>query len=137
MARTALVISAHSADFVWRCGGAIALHAEKGYAVTVVCLSFGERGESAKLWKRPGMTLDKVKAARRQEAENAAAALGVHDIRFFDLGDYPLEMDRAAKLPAGRRHPRGAAGLHAVALEVGSLQHRPHVRDARWRSRRG
>jgi 4-oxalomesaconate hydratase len=98
MARTALVISAHSADFVWRCGGAIALHAEKGYAVTVVCLSFGERGESAKLWKRPGMTLDKVKAARRQEAENAAAALGVHDLRFFDLGDYPLEMDRAAKL---------------------------------------
>ena len=97
MARTALVISAHSADFVWRCGGAIALHAEKGYAVTVVCLSFGERGESAKLWKRPGMTLDKVKAARRQEAENAAAALGVHDLRFFDLGDYPLEMDRAAK----------------------------------------
>ena len=30
MARTALVISAHSADFVWRCGGAIALHAGEG-----------------------------------------------------------------------------------------------------------
>ena len=28
--KTALVISAHAADFVWRCGGAIALHAEKG-----------------------------------------------------------------------------------------------------------
>ncbi|MBN9069834.1 MAG: PIG-L domain-containing protein, partial [Rhizobiales bacterium] len=26
MAKTALVISAHAADFVWRCGGAIALH---------------------------------------------------------------------------------------------------------------
>lgn len=26
-ARTALVISAHAADLVWRCGGAIALHA--------------------------------------------------------------------------------------------------------------
>ena len=25
--KTALVISAHAADFVWRCGGAIALHA--------------------------------------------------------------------------------------------------------------
>ena len=35
MAKTALVISAHSADFVWRCGGAIALHEEKGYEVTV------------------------------------------------------------------------------------------------------
>ena len=95
--KTALVISAHSADFVWRCGGAIALHASEGYEVTVVCLSFGERGESAKLWKQEGMTLEKVKAARRKEAENAARALSVHDIQFFDLGDYPLEMDREAK----------------------------------------
>ncbi|MGR3660680.1 MAG: PIG-L deacetylase family protein, partial [Paracoccaceae bacterium] len=45
-AKTALIISAHSADFVWRCGGAIALHQELGYEVTVVCLSYGERGES-------------------------------------------------------------------------------------------
>ena len=41
---TALVFSAHAADFVWRCGGAIALHADKGYAVTVLCLSFGAGG---------------------------------------------------------------------------------------------
>ncbi|MFV0334480.1 MAG: PIG-L deacetylase family protein [Tropicimonas sp.] len=95
--KTALVISAHSADFVWRCGGAIALHQQKGYDVTVVCLSYGERGESAKLWKQEGMTLDKVKIARRKEAENAARALDVHDIQFFDLGDYPLELDREAK----------------------------------------
>ena len=95
--KTALVVSAHSADFVWRCGGAIALHAAKGYAVTVACLSYGERGESAKLWKQEGMTLDKVKAERRREAENAATALDVHDILFFDLGDYPLELDREAK----------------------------------------
>lgn len=95
--KTALVVSAHSADFVWRCGGAIALHQKLGYQVTVVCLSYGERGESAKLWKQEGMTLDKVKAARRKEAENAAKALNAHDIQFFDLGDYPLEMDREAK----------------------------------------
>ncbi|WP_417667475.1 PIG-L deacetylase family protein [Roseibium sp.] len=95
--KTALVVSAHSADFVWRCGGAIALHEEKGYDVTVVCLSYGERGESAKLWKQEGMTLEKVKTERRKEAENAATALGVSDIQFFDLGDYPLELDTDAK----------------------------------------
>ncbi|MBL4600358.1 MAG: PIG-L family deacetylase [Rhizobiaceae bacterium] len=95
--KTALIISAHSADFVWRCGGAIALHEEKGYDVTVVCLSYGERGESAKLWKKEGMTLDRVKTERRKEAENAAKALDVHDIQFFDLGDYPLELDKEAK----------------------------------------
>lgn len=91
------MISAHAADFVWRCGGAIALHAAKGWEVTVVCLSFGERGESAKLWKQPGMTLDRVKAARRAEAEAAAEALGVHALIALDLGDYPLEMTRPDK----------------------------------------
>ncbi|MEE9314156.1 MAG: PIG-L deacetylase family protein [Rhizobiaceae bacterium] len=94
---TALIISAHAADFVWRCGGAIALHQKRGYDVTVVCLSYGERGESAKLWKQEGMTLDKVKTERRKEAENAAKALDVHDIQFMDLGDYPLKLDEEAK----------------------------------------
>ena len=95
--KTALVISAHAADFVWRAGGAIALHQRLGYRVTVACLSYGERGESAKLWKQDGMTLAAVKAARQREAENAAAALGVSDIRFLDLGDYPLDLGRAAQ----------------------------------------
>jgi 4-oxalomesaconate hydratase len=95
--KTALVVSAHSADFVWRCGGAIALHQARGYQVTIVCLSYGERGESAKLWKQPGMTLEAVKSGRRAEAEAAAKALNAHDIQFFDLGDYPLEMDREAR----------------------------------------
>jgi len=93
---TALVVSAHSADFVWRAGGAIALHAEAGTEVTVVCLSYGERGESAKLWRRPGMTLEQVKTDRRREAEAAAQALGVADIQFWDLGDYPLALGQDA-----------------------------------------
>ena len=91
--KTALVISAHAADFVWRAGGAIALHQEKGYDVTIACLSYGERGESAKLWKKEGCTLEDVKVARRKEAEAAASALGAHDIQFFDFGDYPLVLD--------------------------------------------
>ncbi|MBU6498003.1 MAG: PIG-L family deacetylase [Rhodospirillales bacterium] len=94
--RTALVVSAHSADFVWRAGGAIALHAAEGVRVTVVCLSYGERGESAKLWRQPGMTLAKVKASRQAEAEAAARVLGVHDIQFFDLGDYPISLPETA-----------------------------------------
>src|SRR5690606_4908034 len=89
--RTGLVISAHSADFVWRAAGAIALHAKRGYRMTIVCLSYGERGEAAKLWRQEGMTLDKVKAARRKEAEAAAEVLGA-EIEFFDLGDYPMRI---------------------------------------------
>ena len=94
--KTALILSAHAADFVWRCGGAIALHAELGYEVTVACMSFGERGESARLWKE-GKSLQEVKDIRRKEAENAAKALGVHELVCFDFGDYPLTFDEERK----------------------------------------
>ena len=86
---TVLVVSAHAADFVWRAGGAIALYGSRGCRVRVLCLSYGERGESEKLWREPGMTLDQVKRVRRGEAERAAEVLGA-EIRFFDAGDYPL-----------------------------------------------
>ena len=92
MTKTALVVSAHSADFVWRAAGAIALHAARGYAMHVVCLSFGERGESEKLWRQKGIALDAVKSARRKEAESAAKVLGVAEIQFFDMGDYPMRV---------------------------------------------
>ncbi|MDC0425731.1 PIG-L family deacetylase [Pelagibacteraceae bacterium] len=96
--KKALVISAHAADFVWRCGGAIALHQKLGYEVTVVCLSFGEKGESAKLWKQGGMTLEKVKSIRKKEAENASKELNVHNLIFLDLGDYPLKLGAKEEL---------------------------------------
>ena len=73
--RHGLVVSAHSADFIWRAGGAIALYAKRGWKVKVVCLSFGEKGESQKLWKDPAMTLEQVKTKRRAEAERAGACL--------------------------------------------------------------
>jgi 4-oxalomesaconate hydratase len=60
--KTGLVVGAHSADFIWRAGDAIALHARQGWQITVVCLTFGEKGDSQKLWKDPSMTLDRVKA---------------------------------------------------------------------------
>ncbi len=84
-----LVISAHAADFVWRAGGAIALYSSRGWRVRILCLSYGERGESEKMWNEPGMTLERVKVARRAESENAAEILGA-EIHFFDMGDYPL-----------------------------------------------
>jgi 4-oxalomesaconate hydratase len=83
-----LVVSAHAGDFVWRAGGAIALTTARGGRATVVCLSYGERGESARAW-REGRTLEEIKAIRRAEAEQAAAILGA-EVRFLDAGDYPL-----------------------------------------------
>jgi 4-oxalomesaconate hydratase len=83
-----LVISAHAADFVWRAGGAIALASARGERVRILCLSYGERGESASAW-RAGKTLDEIKQQRRTEAANAAGTLGA-EIEFLDAGDYPL-----------------------------------------------
>ncbi|QZS52488.1 PIG-L deacetylase family protein [Rhodococcus opacus] len=83
-----LVVSAHAGDFVWRAAGAIALATSRGQRAKVLCLSFGERGESARAW-REGKTLDEIKALRRGEAESAAAVLGA-EIEFLDAGDYPL-----------------------------------------------
>jgi 4-oxalomesaconate hydratase len=92
--KNALVVTAHPGDFVWRAGGAIALHAAKGYRVKIACLSFGERGESQFAWKKAGVSLEKVKAQRKDEAERAAAMLGA-EIEFFDAGDYPLRATEA------------------------------------------
>jgi 4-oxalomesaconate hydratase len=95
MSRRLLAIGAHAADFVWRAGGALALTAERGGTVSVLALSYGERGESGELWKEPNQTVERVKEIRHAEAERAAAALGA-DFACLDLGDYPLEIHGGA-----------------------------------------
>jgi 4-oxalomesaconate hydratase len=58
-----------------------------------VDLTFGERGESEDFWAhRTNRSLEEAKAARAQEASEAAAILGV-TIEFMDYGDYPLAID--------------------------------------------
>jgi 4-oxalomesaconate hydratase len=87
-----MVIGAHSADFVWRAGGAIAVATNNGGTASVVALSYGERGESGELWKEEGQTIENVKQIRHGEAERAANALGA-PFECLDLGDYPLNID--------------------------------------------
>ena len=90
--RRMLVIGAHSADFVWRAGGALAVTTSTGGVARVIALSYGEKGESGELWKEDGQTIDNVKKIRHGEAERAAGHLGA-DFRCLDLGDYPLQID--------------------------------------------
>src|ERR1700734_3669835 len=102
-----LVVSAHAADFVWRAGGAIALYHQRGYRVRILCLSFGERGESQGAWKQPGVTIERVKEIRRAESTRAAEILGA-EIRFFDSGDYPIQPSQET--------------IHAMVVEYRELQ---------------
>jgi len=88
-AKSLLVVSAHAADFVWRAGGAIALHSKiHGYRAVVVCLTGGERGESNEVYaKEPGITAAAVRERRKAEAVKAAEVLGA-EVRFLDQQDY-------------------------------------------------
>lgn len=92
MSRRLLVIGAHSADFVWRAGGAIAVTTSAGGSARVLALSYGERGESGDLWREVGQTVERVKEIRHGEAGRAAQAIGA-EFECLDLGDYPLEID--------------------------------------------
>lgn len=85
-----LVVSAHAADYVWRSGGLIAKYIKHGADVHVVVLSFGIRGESAAQWKKEGATYESVRANRLKETSKAAEILGIKNIEFWDLPDYPM-----------------------------------------------
>jgi 4-oxalomesaconate hydratase len=102
-----LVIGAHSADFVWRAGGAIAVTTAAGGTAHVLALSYGERGESGELWKQEGMTVERVKEVRAGEAERAAGHLGA-SFEGLDLGDYPLVVDKQ--------------GLQAIAEKIRAFE---------------
>jgi 4-oxalomesaconate hydratase len=103
VSRRLLVVGAHSADFVWRAGGALAVTTANGGVAHVLALSYGERGESGELWKQAGMTVERVKEVRAGEAERAAAHLGA-TFEGLDLGDYPLVI--------------GRDGLEAIAARI-------------------
>jgi 4-oxalomesaconate hydratase len=90
-----LVVGAHSADFVWRSAGTIAVTTTQGGTAIVIALSYGERGESGNLWKEPGQTIENVKRIRHEQATEAAEAVGA-TFRCLDLGDYPLNITDTA-----------------------------------------
>lgn len=110
MPRRVQVIGAHSADFVWRAGGAVAKAVANGGQAEVIALSYGERGESGELWKQEGQTIENVKEIRHAEAEAAAAHLGA-SFKCLDLGDYPLQID-------GDRLLEVAEAIRAFAPDV-------------------
>lgn len=87
-----LVVSAHSADWVWRSAGTIAKYLANGAEVFVVCLTCGLRGESAPLWKEPGQTAEGVRKVRCEEAMNAAKVLGVTNLEMWDFDDCMLQV---------------------------------------------
>jgi 4-oxalomesaconate hydratase len=123
--KTLLVVTAHVGDFVWRCGGAMALHTQQGYKVHVVCLSYGENGESNAAWVDKTAHRSEVKAIRHREAVAAGDQLGVSSIDFLDLGDYPLPdlAKTVTKLAAVMRELRPSVVITHPEQDPSNLDH--------------
>lgn len=84
MSRTLLCIFAHPDDETFGPGGTLALYADRGYDVYLVCSTRGEAGtigDSASFGRR------RLAATREQELTAACKALGIHPPRLLSLPD--------------------------------------------------
>ncbi|GAB3448902.1 PIG-L family deacetylase [Streptomonospora sediminis] len=78
----ALVVMAHPDDVDFGCAGTIALWTDAGVEVTYLMVTDGEAGGDERTLDGDGMA-----ELRRSEQRKAAAAVGVHDVRFLGYAD--------------------------------------------------
>ena len=77
-------IFAHPDDEAFTIGGVLSAFTDRGATVTLICATRGEEGEIA----HPSLaTPDNLATVREQELSDAAAILGITDIRFLDFRD--------------------------------------------------
>jgi LmbE family N-acetylglucosaminyl deacetylase len=92
-----LVLAPHMDDETLGCGGSLHRHVTAGEAVTIVYMTDGRKGDPA-LNARPLPPAerehleDALAAVRREEARQAAAVLGVRDLRFLENRDQELRV---------------------------------------------
>ena len=104
-ARRMMVIGAHSADFVWRAGGAIAVDdGGRRRRRRVIALSYGERGESGELWKE-----DRARRSRTSSGSATARPSGPRR---------HLGATSAASTSATTRSQIDGDGASAIADEI-------------------
>lgn len=77
-----LVVVAHPDDAEFWAGGTIAAWTDAGAEVTYCVLTDGDAGGFD-----PGVPRDAIPGIRRAEQRDAAAVLGVHEVRFLGLGE--------------------------------------------------
>jgi N-acetyl-1-D-myo-inositol-2-amino-2-deoxy-alpha-D-glucopyranoside deacetylase len=79
-----LVVVAHPDDESFGCGSLLAHATSLGWRTTVLCATRGEAGESR-------LATDDLAAVRERELRDAAAILGVDEVRLLDLVDSGME----------------------------------------------
>ncbi|MFA7249016.1 MAG: PIG-L deacetylase family protein [Dehalococcoidia bacterium] len=88
--RRALVVAAHPDDADFGAAGTAALLARAGWHVRYVVVTDGSKGSDD-----PTFTPERLVATREQEQRDAAALLGVRDVRYLRFTDGELTASRA------------------------------------------
>jgi bacillithiol biosynthesis deacetylase BshB2 len=94
--RQVLVIFPHPDDEAFGVSGTIAAHVGNGTPVTYACLTLGEMGRN--MGNPPFTTREGLPKIRREELKNAAAALGIQDLRMMGFRDKTVEFEDEEKL---------------------------------------
>jgi LmbE family N-acetylglucosaminyl deacetylase len=112
--KTLLAVLAHPDDETFGMGGTLALYAQRGVDVHLICATRGEEGEIDPEYK------ERIKSAaclRTQELRCAAEALGVAHLHFLNYRDSGMSGSEA------NHHPKALAAqpVEKVAAEVTHL----------------
>jgi LmbE family N-acetylglucosaminyl deacetylase len=79
-----VAVFAHPDDEAFTIGGVLSAFTDRGATVTLICATRGEQGEIA----HPSLaTPENLGEVREQELLDAAAILGIYDIRYLDFRD--------------------------------------------------
>ncbi len=90
-----LALAAHPDDEVLGCGGALALHVQRGDSVRVLVVTGGEKGDFR------GQYGEGYRDLREEEERQALAVLGIREVDFWRFHD--RELHRAGDLVGGLR----------------------------------
>ena len=94
--RQLLVVFPHPDDEAFGVSGTIATHIANGTPVTYACLTLGEMGRNM---GNPLFTnRENLPKIRKEELKNAAAAIGIQDLRMLGYRDKTIEFEDDDKL---------------------------------------
>jgi N-acetylglucosamine malate deacetylase 2 len=94
--RQLLVVFPHPDDEAFGVSGTIATHVQNGTPVTYACLTLGEMGRN--MGNPPFTNRENLPKIRKQELKNAAAVLGIQDLRMMGFRDKTIEFEDDEKL---------------------------------------
>ncbi|KHD86749.1 bacillithiol biosynthesis deacetylase BshB2 [Heyndrickxia ginsengihumi] len=94
--RQVLVIFPHPDDEAFGVSGTISTHIKQGTPVTYACLTLGEMGRN--LGNPPFATRESLPHIRKKELQEAAAVMGIKDLRMMGLRDKTVEFEDDTKL---------------------------------------